>query len=308
MRCCRRVFAVAIAVSATALVAEPSHGSSLLDQARNFKQYPVKAMASHGDGLLVAPTFSDGMTHDLETFARPIILVSNETKPQEPDTDIFALMSGKCSTLKIAGRDFACKSVAFFHSEQGRTNFTVALDDSADDSHIISFSGENGRREQDNMYELPIDRMLLNSKDRPKTDGLPVPFAESSAGICRQLGNFAAGQVSSISCIAIDKNGKRYELQFESDGLPITVRRVRLSPPTIREHPIAETSYTKLVEPNAVAPEYRGAAEKRRAEQIGQLECRHKAAIAKVLPRDRTAYIIQCLADLGEQPTTTARQ
>ena len=32
--------------------------------------------------------------------------VANDTKLQEPDTDIFALMSGKCSTLKIAGRDF----------------------------------------------------------------------------------------------------------------------------------------------------------------------------------------------------------
>jgi len=309
MRLCWRVVAVAIVVFATALVAGPSHGSSLLDHAPNFMQYPAKAMASHGDGLLVAPTFSPSMTHDSETFARPMILVSNETKPQEPDTDIFALMSGKCSTLKIAGRDFACKSVAFFHSEQGRTNFTVALDDSADDSHIISFSGENGRREQDNVYELPIDRMLLNSKDRPKTDGLPVPFAESSAGSCKQLGNFAAGQVSSISCIAIDENGKKYELQFESDGSPMTVRRVRQSPPTILQRPIAEPSFAqKLVEPNGVAPEYREAAEKRRAEQIRQLECRHKAEVVKVLPRDRTAYIIQCLADFGEQPTTTARQ
>ena len=32
----------------------------------------------------------------------------------------------------------------------------------------------------------------------------------------------------------------------------------------------------KLVDPNAVAPQYREAAEKRRAEQIRQMECRHK--------------------------------
>lgn len=305
IRPCWQVFAAAVAFVAMALVAGPSRGGSLLDPA---KQDPAKVVAGHGDGLLAAPAFSDSTTHDLEPPAPPIILVSNETGPHEPDTDIFALMSGNCSTLKVAGRDFKCKSVAFFHSEQGRTNFTIALDDSTDDSHIISFSGENGQRDQDNLYELPIDQMLLNSKDRPKIDGLPVPFAESSAGICRQLGNFAAGQVSSISCIAIDKNGRKYELRFESDGSPITVRRVRLSPPTIRERPVAESSYTRLVEPNAVAPEYREAAEKRRAEQIGQLECRHKAAVAKILPRDRTAYIIQCLADFGEQPTTTAHQ
>src|SRR5947209_4108943 len=103
--------------------------------------------------------------------------LSHETK-EEPDTDILALMSGKCSTLKVAGRDFACRAVAFFHGEQGRANFTIALDDPTDDSHIITFSGQNSRREQDNLYELQIDRMLLNSKTRPKVDGLPVPFVE----------------------------------------------------------------------------------------------------------------------------------
>jgi hypothetical protein len=212
---------------------------------------------------------------------RPMTLAANETKPQEPDTDIFALMSGKCPTLKIAGRDFTCKSVAFFHSERGRTNFTVALDDPADDSHVVSFSGDNGRREQDNLYELPIDRMLLSSKDRPKVDGLPVPFVESSAGTCKQLGNFAAAQVSSISCSATDKNGKKYELQFESDGSPMTVRRVRQS--TL-------------------------SAEKRRAKRNEQLECRRKADDANILPRDWTPYIIRCLAENGEKLAPAAQR
>jgi hypothetical protein len=51
----------------------------------------------------------------------------------------------------------------------------------------------------------------------------------------------------------------------------------------------------KLVDPTKVAPEYRMAAEKRRAEQIRELECSHKADAAKVLPRDRTAHIQHCL-------------
>jgi len=244
-----------------------------------------------------------------EPSARPMIFASNETKPQEPDADLFALMPGKCLALNVAGRRFACKAVAFFHSEQGRTNFTVALDDPDDDSHVISFSGDTAKRE-DNLYELSIDRMLLSSKDRPKADGLTVPLVELSAGICKQFGNLAAGMVSTISCIATDSSGKNnYELKFESDGLPIAVRRVRLSPPTIRQQPTAEPRLTqKLVEPNAVAFEYREAAEKRRAEQLGQLECRHRALAANVLPRDQTAYIIQCLAEFSEKPTTTAHQ
>jgi hypothetical protein len=155
----------------------------------------------------------------------------------DPDIDIYALMSGKCTTLKIAGRDFACKAVGFFHSEKGRVNFAIALDDPADDSHIVSFSGENGQRTQNYLYELPIDRMLLSSKDRPKADGLPVPAVEFSAGYCKQLGNFAARQVSSISCAATDKSGKKYELQFQSDGSPITLRRVRQTRPNIKGDP-----------------------------------------------------------------------
>lgn len=50
-----------------------------------------------------------------------------------------------------------------------------------------------------------------------------------------------------------------------------------------------------LVDPNKVAPEYREAAERRRAEQIRQRECALKADLEKVLPRDRTAYLTHCL-------------
>ena len=51
----------------------------------------------------------------------------------------------------------------------------------------------------------------------------------------------------------------------------------------------------KLVDPSTVAPEYREAAEKRRAEQLRQRGCVQKADTDKVLPRDRTAYLNRCL-------------
>jgi hypothetical protein len=188
--------------------------------------FATPSVAGPADGGLASPQVTP-----------PATLAASETRPHEPDTDIFALMSGRCSTLRIAGRDFACRTVAFFHNENGRVNFTVALDDPADHSHVVAFSGEYGERPQQDLYELQIDRMLLNSKDRPKADGLPVPFAERSVGICRQLGNFAMRQVSSITCSATDRAGRRYELEFVSDGSPITVRRVRQSKPSIRHHP-----------------------------------------------------------------------
>jgi hypothetical protein len=233
MRFCRPAFAFSLVCFVTPSIAGPSHGS----------------------GIAGPP---------------PVILVATETKPKEPDTDIFALLSGKCSTLRIAGRDFACKAVAYFHSQQGRANFTVALDDPADESHVVSFSGENARREQDNLYELQVDRMLLNSKDRPKVDGLPVPFAELSAGTCKQVGSLASRLISSVSCSAIDKSGRKYELQFESDGLPITLRKIKQAPLK---------------------------AENRSPRQIVQRECRHKADVARILPRDWAAYILRCLGE-----------
>jgi hypothetical protein len=159
---------------------------------------------------------------------------ASELKPQTPDTDLFALMTGTCSTLKIAGRDFACHTVAYAHSVQGRAYFTIALDDPADPSHIISFSGDNGQRTKDNLYDLPVDRMLLNSKNQPKADGLPVPAVVKSSGRCVQLGSFVSGHINSVVCSATDKSGKKYDLRFESDGSPITVRRVIPTAPTIR--------------------------------------------------------------------------
>ena len=51
----------------------------------------------------------------------------------------------------------------------------------------------------------------------------------------------------------------------------------------------------KLVDPSAVAPEYRAAAEKRRAEQVKLLQCTKKADDAKVLRRDRVTFINECI-------------
>jgi len=203
-----------------------------------------------------------------------VAVFADETERHEPEIDMFASMTGKCSTLKIAERDFSCATVAFSHSPGGRSGFTVPLNDPDDDSHIITFSGEKSKREQENLYELSIDRMLLKSKDRPKVDGLPTPAVELSTGICKQVGNFATQQVSSISCSAIDAKGRKYEFQFESDGSPIKVRMIRVADTATEERRV-----------KAVAA------------HIEQLKCRQKAVVQGILPRDRTAFILQCMEE-----------
>jgi hypothetical protein len=301
MRLCSKAFAIAIISFAPPSVAGPRDGSLLLEHVQDFNQYPPTAKARDAEGLF---SFSDRLRDDLKTSAPPEILVSSDipshyaappapwslgtasedsvrSKLQEPYIDMVVAMSGHCSTLKIAGSDFACRAVRYFHGLRGRAYFTIVVDDPTDDSHVISFSGEDARREVDNLYELTIDRMMFNSKDRPKVDGVRVARVELSTGICKQLGNLAASQISNISCSAVDNNGKKYELLFESDGSPITVQK-------IAQYPLSFEKY--------------------RAKRREQLECRRKANAAKILPRDQTAYIIGCLEADSQKPTPAANQ
>jgi len=212
----------------------------------------------------IAVTFICGL-------AFPNALVADEAEHQAPDIDMFASMAGKCPVIKVADHDFACTSVAFFHSPGGRASFTVPLNDPDDDTHIITFSGEKARRDQD-VYELTVDRMLLKSKDRPKIDGLPVPSTVLANGGCKQVGNFATQKVSSVSCSATDANNVKYEFQFESDGTPIRVMLVRAADPD------ADDRRAKAI-----------------AAHIDQIKCRQKADAQGVLPRDRTDFILKCL-------------
>src|ERR1700761_8049903 len=83
---------------------------------------------------LPPPNTGTGMPHRLwQAFAlagfvlaTPVVAEVAYPDRDKRDIDLYALMSGKCETLKIAGQDFQCKAMAFFHSEKGRANFTVA--------------------------------------------------------------------------------------------------------------------------------------------------------------------------------------
>jgi hypothetical protein len=65
-----------------------------------------------------------------------------------------------------------------------------------------------------------------------------------------------------------------------------------------------QASYAqKLVDPNAVAPEFRAAAEKRRVKQLRLNECAKKAIDAKILIRDRAAFISSCAESTSQTAT-----
>src|ERR1700731_225985 len=69
--------------------------------------------------------------------------------------------------------------------------------------------------------------------------------------------------------------------------------------------PLIQSSFAqKLVDPDSVAPAFRAAAEKRRAEQLKLNECTRKANVAKVLVRDRAGFIPAC----PDSPNETANE
>ncbi len=162
---------------------------------------------------------------------------------QPADIEISALMKGRCE-LSIGDKRYGCKTAAYFLTS-GRANFTVALDDSEDDGHVVSFSGSGtgGKITDNKAYALAIERMLLNSKHQPKANGLPVPIIKAAKGICLQTGNFAARQVQTITCSATDEADQKYSLQFESDGSPISIVRAIDERVVTQPAPIVEKSF-----------------------------------------------------------------
>ena len=50
----------------------------------------------------------------------------------------------------------------------------------------------------------------------------------------------------------------------------------------------------KVVDPSTVAPEFREAAEKRRAEQLKQIACNKAAHDQKIAPRDVLKFVSEC--------------
>jgi hypothetical protein len=246
---------------------------------RLFKLVPGAAVASLAVSLSVSPAFAGPVARaafDALAPARPIVLAAADEETTY-DIDLVVGLSGKCTVFRAAGRNLPCRAVKYFHGESGRGYFTIAVDDPADKGRIVSFSGDKARRDGDDFYELTLDRVLLNSKERPFVGGVRVPRVEPSNGTCKQTGDIDSKQIKTVSCVATDKTGQTYELQFETDGQPATLQKITREPlESVR----------------------------RRARLRALKACRIKAADAQILPRDKAAYIIQCLEQGGVSPVS----
>lgn len=231
------------------------------------------AAVSPGGTVLAGPPVSPAAALPAPDWAVVPIAAGEENY----DIDLVVAFSGRCTIFRAAGQNLPCRAVKYFHGESGRAFFTVAVDDPADKGNIVSFSGDKARRERNDFYELTIDQVLLNSKQRPLAGGVRVPRVEPSSGSCKQVGDIDSKQIKSVSCIATDRAGRAYELQFEADGEPATVQKITREPlESVR----------------------------RRARLRALKACRVKAAEAKILPRDAAAYIINCLEQGGVSPVS----
>jgi hypothetical protein len=221
--------------------------------------------------------FRLALTAALASLAASSLALAAADEEAAYDIDLVVGLSGKCTVFRAAGQSLPCRAVKYFHGESGRAYFTIAVDDPADKGRIVSFSGDKARREGDDFYELTIDRMLLNSRERPLVGGVRVPRVEPSNGSCKQTGDIDSKQIKTVSCAATDRAGQSYELQFLADGEPATVQKITREPlESVR----------------------------RRARLRALKACRIKAADAQILPRDKAAYIIQCLEQGGVSPVS----
>ncbi len=59
----------------------------------------------------------------------------------------------------------------------------------------------------------------------------------------------------------------------------------------------------KIVDPSKVAPEFREAAEKRRAEQLKQIACNKAADEQKIAPREKLKFVADCFDKPSEKTT-----
>ena len=207
-----------------------------------------------------------------DRVAQPVPVVRVAVDDENFDIDMIVTFSGKCAAFRVAGQSLPCRAVKYFHGQGGRAYFTIAIDDPTDRGHILSFSGEKARRERNDFYELTIDQMLLNSKDRPRVNAVRVPLVKPANGICRQLGDIEKKRITAVSCVATDKDGLKYELDFEADGQQALVQTI-------------------VREPAELA--------KRRKRLRALNACRRKADEAQIMRREATSYIIQCLEEGG---------
>ncbi|MGL4260071.1 MAG: hypothetical protein ACRCV5_16290 [Afipia sp.] len=58
----------------------------------------------------------------------------------------------------------------------------------------------------------------------------------------------------------------------------------------------------KIVDPSTVAPEFREAAEKRRAEQVKLIECNNAAKVAKIQKRELAQFVAECFDKPADKP------
>ena len=179
-----------------------------------FSASPVRA------GPIVPPAF------ERTAAAWPIVPVA--AAEETYDIDLIVGMSGKCAVFRIAGQNLPCRAVKYFHGESGRAYFTIAVDDPSDKGRIVSFSGDKARRDNNDFYELTIDQVLLNSRERPRVNSVRVPRVEPSNGTCKQFGDIESKQIKSISCVATD-NGRQ--------GLRTAVRGRRSARDGTEDHP-----------------------------------------------------------------------
>lgn len=149
-----------------------------------------------------------------QTFAIALtlaFLVSDRAPSYSAERVDVGLMTGKCSVLIAAGRDFsdACEGKILNSGHaNGRVGFYFFISDKA----VLTISGEDLTNPSADMDETRVDRILLNLG----IEGIP-PSETKALGKCRYANPFQ-GVPAKVRCNGTMEDGSPFEAQFLSDG------------------------------------------------------------------------------------------
>jgi TonB family protein len=255
------IAAIVVSSSRPAVAVDPTYGASLSAHVAKFRRYPIEASLLHingrtvlnfrlsQDGRLISKRIVESSGDaDLDrsaldtleraqpfphappsipesdlNFTLPIAFKSRGTDPFESgDIQLAAYISGNCDA-KLLAENLSCKYAFYTLTKDGKARFRIVLNDAQDPSREMDFQGSKNEILPDHVYALSLDRISVRYYDKPTK--IAHTLMMLATGSCAQIGNFAPGETSGLSCSATLADSSIYNVSFKSDGLVLKTRR-----------------------------------------------------------------------------------
>lgn len=141
-------------------------------------------------------------------------------RAQAPNLAMLETMigiAGLCPVFEIQGVQRPCNNGALYQGYRNGRGAVMANGEGEEAPWVLaSFSGKAAWQTKRKDLVLTVDRILLNTE----TAGKEIP----ASGTCRM--RLVADRLEgALTCEATDEGGKRYRLEVEPNGKPVSIKR-----------------------------------------------------------------------------------